>query len=389
MMIFRLRHLLWILPLFAVVLVLALVALADSWLESSSGRELLQKRMSESLGLPVRLNGDYSLKLFPRLKIAGNGLEIGQVTDRKTAVFSQNYSAVVELAPLVHRQVQIASIQVSGGYLDLSRLHDEDSAENRPAAAEMTWPQVESLEIVDFYIRIGNGEKGLHIIQLRMAGFRAGRESPVNLQAALLNGTTEAARVDLEGGLTIGNDDFAPQFVINEMTVNRGDSVIAGLDGSWEWDYPAARLSGRMHWKQARRAAEMHLEVSMRPSASGDVSVDYDDSEQAGPASLAFHFLVRPDAIAIDDLELRMADQSIGGSGCLALADTITLNLLLHAETLDLDRMLSTLDMPDGEGADMPVKLAIELRAAKAWFGGAEATNAVLNVGDQPDCQGP
>jgi len=144
-----------------------------------------------------------------------------------------------------------------------------------------------------------------------------------------------------------------------------------------------------MRWHPARGSAEMKLDMTMKPLPSGELSVDYSDSGQAGAASLALRFLVRPDVIDLKELDMNFAGQSIGGSGCLVMAETTTLNLSLTAGTLDLDRIRSALDLPEGEGGAMPMGLAIELRAEKAMMGGAEATDAVVTVGNQPVCPGP
>jgi len=347
---------------------------------------MLQNQLSQSLGLPVRLGGDYSLKIFPRLKIAGSGLEIGQTAGPEAMAFSRHYSAVVELAPFIHHEVRISSIQLSGGYLDLSRLPTDAAAENGRPGPGMTLPQVASLEIDDFSIHTGKAEKVLQIDQLLVKDFKAGRESAVSLQARLINATAEIAWLKIDGSLTVGEGAFSPRFVIHEMTVKRGGSVIVGLDGSWEWDQPGGHLTGQMRWQAVRAFAEMHLDMATKPSPSGALLVDYRDPEQPESASLSIGFLVRPDLIELNDLNLRVAGQSIVGSGCFVQADTARLNLELHAETLDLDRIQSIYEMPEGEGAEMPVELAIELRVSNARLGGAEATDAVVAVGDPPAC---
>lgn len=385
---FRRYHLVWMLPLFALTVVLLLGVAADSWLESAGGRHMLQTKLSKDLGLPVRLEGDFSLRLFPRLEIAGQELEIGQPGESDALAFSKDYSAVIELAPFLDREVKISSIRLNGGFLDLSHWPPAIETADEKAGSRMSFPQVASLEIENFYIRVQPEEKSLLIQQLRITGFRQGHESSLEMQARLMDRDTEVAQASLQGGLILAVGGLPTRLSVREMKLKLGSYLIDGLGGYWEWDQPAARLTGQMGWGQASSAADLRLTLALESEPSGSFAASYQGPQLPGDASLAFDFSVRPEVIGLERLNMQVIGQSLNGNGCLVLAEKPSLRLFLRAESLDMDKIYSIDFMQAGEGAELPLELAVELRVEKAWFAGAEAGDVVVTVGDEPVCPG-
>jgi hypothetical protein len=386
---FKRRHLVWILPLVIVAFVFLLGVLADSWLESSGGRHMLQTELAKNLGIPVRLKGDYSLRLFPRLEIAGQDLEIGQPDGLDVPAFASEYSAVIELAPFIHREVKITSVRVRGGHLDLDRLSADAGAESQPAGSQMSLPQVASLEIGDFHVRLERNQKSLLIERLQVRGFRQGDESEFELQARVMNGQSEMARVKAHGGLILALGDATSRVDISEMKLDWGDTEIGGLSGVWEWRQSTSRLAGHMLWDQDSNSAELRLDLAVVPAPSGSFHARYRNPQLSEPASVSLHFVFQPGEIEMSQLDIEITGQSISGSGCLKLADSPSLHLLLGAETLDLDRIYS-LDLPQrGDGTELPLDLAVELRIEEARFAGAKASDLVVAAGPEPACAGP
>ena len=381
------RHwLIWILPLVLAVLVLLLGVAADSWLESSGGRQLLQRELSKSLGLPVRLEGDYSLKLFPRLKIAGNGLEIGQQGSPGVLAFSKDYSAVIELAPFFRRQVRITSIGLHGGFLDVSQAPKAAEDENAPVRPEITLPEVGLLEIGDFSIRLEQAGSSLLIRQLRLSGFQPGRAALLEINAGLLQGQEEIAQASMNAGLTLAAGSLSARLSIHKLNLSWGQSALAGLSGDWEWDQPAAHLQGHMVWDQTPHTADLQLDSSLNPLPSGSLRVQYRRQGLAQPVSLEFDFSVAPDGVALKHLGMEVAGQSLSGEGCVLWSDKFSLDLSLHAEALDLDKLYSILPAQGNGSAELPFELAVRVHAVNAWFSGAEASDVNLAIGPEPDC---
>jgi len=385
---FKRRHLIWILPLLIVAFLLLLGVLADSWLESSGGRQMLQTELAKNLGMPVRLKGDYSLTLFPRLEIAGQNLEIGRSDGLGAPAFAREYSAVIELTPFIHREVKITSIRVRGGHLDLDRLSADVGPGREPAGSQMSLPQVESLEIGDFDVRLEQNQKSLFIERLHVIGFRLGNESGFELQGRLIDGHSEMARVSLHGGLTLIFREVTSRLDISDMELDWGDLEIAGLSGVWEWRQSSSRLAGHMLWDQGPNSADLRLDLAVVSAPSGSFDARYGNPQLSEPASLSLDFVFEPGEIEMNRLDIEITGQSISGSGCLRLADSPSLQLSLGAETLDLDR-IRALELPQqGDGTELPIELAVELRIDKARFAGAEASDLVVSVGPEPACPG-
>jgi hypothetical protein len=349
---------------------------------------MLQTELSKGLGLPVRLTGDFSLRLFPRLEIAGQGLEIGQPGEPDALAFSKEYSAVIELAPFLDREVKITSIRLNEGFLDLSHWPPEIATAQQKAGSPMSLPQVASLEIDNFSIRAQPQDKSLLIQQLLITGFRQGHESNLEMRARLMDRESEVTQLTLQGGLTLAAGSLPMKLSIREMKLNWGTYAVDGLGGNWEWDQPAASLTGQMLWGQASSAADLRLALTLGPEPSGSVLASYQGPQLPGPASLAFDFFVRPDAVGLEHLNIEVSGQSLEGDGCLVLAENASLRLSLQAETLDMDKIYSIDFMQAGEGSELPLELAVELRVDKAWFAGAEAGDVLVAVGREPVCPG-
>jgi uncharacterized protein involved in outer membrane biogenesis len=358
---------------------------ADSWLESSGGRQMLQRELTRSLGLPVRLEGNYQLKLFPRLKIDGSGLEINQPGNSGVLALGQEYSAVIELVPFFHREVRITSIGLHGGFVDFSRAPDEAVEAKEASTQQISLPQVAVLEISDFAVRLTK-EDSILIRQLQLRDFQPGKESIFDIDAALISGQAESARLNLHGGLTMEEGSFSTQLRILGLTLKWGESVLAGLTGEWEWDQPASRLTGHMAWQQTSQSAALRLQLAFTTPPSGFMHAQYHQQGLPEPSSFELDFSVLPDRLDLRKLGLKIAGQSIGGDGCLLLTGKTALHLSLQAGHIDLDRIYSLLPAQQGNGPEPPLLLAIQLHADKAWLAGAEASDVTVEIGSQPDC---
>jgi hypothetical protein len=382
---FPLRRLAWILPLLIFLLALAFGMVADSWLESSGGRQMLQRELTRSLGLPVRLEGGYRLKIFPRLKIAGNGLAIGQSGNSGVLALGKEYSAVIELVPFFHREVRITSIGLHGGFVDFSRAPDEVVEAKEAGTHQISLPQVAVLEISDFAVRLTK-EDSILIRQLQLRDFQPGKEAILDMDAAWISGQAESARLNLHGGLTIAEGSFSSQLRILGLTLKWGEAVLAGLTGEWQWDQPASRLTGYMAWEQTSRAAAVQLQLAFTTPPSGSLHAQYHQQGLPEPSSLEVDFSVMPDRLDLRNVGIKIAGQSIGGDGCLLLTGKTALHLSLQAGDIDLDRVYSLLPAQQGNGLEPPLVLAIRLHADKAWLAGAEASDISVEIGSQPDC---
>ena len=385
MNIFR-RRLIWMaLPLVLVIIVLLGLA-ADSWLESAGGRRMLQRELSKSLGLPVRLEGAYALKLFPRLQITGTGLVIDQPAADEMLAFGRKYSAAIELKPFIHREVRISSIGLHGGFVDYRYLSREAPAEHGERRPGLVLPEIASLEISDFSVRLAPEGRSVLIRKLQLTGFRPGQAALLEIDAGLLEGAEETARLNLHGDLQLAAENWSSKLAIRQMELNWHGRVFTGLSGVWQWDQLTSRLAGKMAWQEAPNTADLRMELTWGPSPAGSLEGDYRAKGLPEPLTLGMDFTVLPDAVVLQHLAIEIAGQSLAGGGCILMAEPAGLHLSLEAGDLDLDRIYSMMPAQQDGDAELPFELAIRLHAKTARFAGAEATGVDVGLGRAPDC---
>ena len=72
----KIRRLLLLVPLITLSVLAALYFAVDDWLESAGGRRALERTLSEQVGMPVHLNGDFNIKLLPSVGVSGTELVV-------------------------------------------------------------------------------------------------------------------------------------------------------------------------------------------------------------------------------------------------------------------------------------------------------------------------
>lgn len=106
----KLRQILW-LPLLIALLIAALYFAAIAWLESSGGREAIEKQLSVAAGMPVRLAGDFDLALLPAPGARGTELLISDPSGMVIAG-SRTFRVDLALEPLLRRQFRVDRLQL-------------------------------------------------------------------------------------------------------------------------------------------------------------------------------------------------------------------------------------------------------------------------------------
>lgn len=381
------RTLLWLpLPVLVILFLLAGVA-ADAWLETSGGRALLQSELSKSLGLPVRLEGVYHFKFIPRLKIAGTDLRVGMPHGEATLASSKNYSATVELLPFIRGEMRIASIELSGGFVDFNQPPAGSAAEAQeslPNSTLGTLPQVASLEISDFFIHIGQEGTGVLLEQLQLSGFQPGRASGLTMTAAFLQTGIKSVEMSLQGELTVNAGDLSSSMLIKDLQADWSGLSFAGLTGLWEWHKAVSQLTGDMTWKDGVHSVDMSLILDVGEPVAGKLTGHYGRSGLPEPLELGTRFSFSPDQIELTQVYLDQSGQSIRGAGCVLLAEPASVQLTLASDELDLDRLREVLPGKTGGDAGLPVDLALVLRVNTARLGGAVASDVVVEIGSTP-----
>ena len=113
------------LSLFAALILLLVAAfwLADTWLESSGGREMLEQNLSSRIGVPVHLQGEFNLALWPSIGVSGTELVIGDPGPESELIRSREYGLAVALLPLLEKELVIERVGIRGSTIYPDRLY--------------------------------------------------------------------------------------------------------------------------------------------------------------------------------------------------------------------------------------------------------------------------
>ena len=172
-----------------VLLPVAAYWLADSWLESSGGRRLLEQTLSGRIGMSVRLEGEFDLMLLPAIGVSGTELVIGGPEPESELARSHEFEISVALKPLLDRKVLVEWIRLTGGsiyperYNRTDRIDIVDPVVGADASANLVLPEIQELSIRDFEILFADEDVNrLLIKELTLTDFAENRETPFTLE---------------------------------------------------------------------------------------------------------------------------------------------------------------------------------------------------------------
>ena len=172
-----------------VLLPVAAYWLADSWLESSGGRRLLEQTLSGRIGMSVRLQGEFDLMLLPAIGVSGTELVIGGPEPESELARSHEFEISVALKPLLDRKVLVEWIRLTGGsiypdrYSRTDRIDIIDPVVGADSSAILELPEIQELTIHDFQIISSDkDETRLQIKELTLTDFAQNRNTPFTLE---------------------------------------------------------------------------------------------------------------------------------------------------------------------------------------------------------------
>lgn len=278
----KIRRLLLLVPLITLSVLAALYFAVDYWLESAGGRRALERTLSEQVGMPVHLNGDFNIKLLPSVGVSGTELVVSDPLTGEDLAVGGYFETDLALAPLFREELEVRHVLVERLKLAL------------PDGGNVFIPRV------------------------RLESFGFGRPT-----------------------------DFEVDW-----------SWLGVLSGQFTWSPNESRVLLDALW----------------------VADDRDDVSYRGTVDYG------PELVRFGSSELAVGAQTISGEGCLQLAGAPVLNLMLEAETLDLDAL--SRNIPGGEGASgsLPFELNLRLDAAEIRRDDVTAFDTRLEIGSEPAC---
>ena len=163
----------------AILIVLAPPALywaADTWLESSGGRQMLERALTKRIGMVTRVEGDFNLMLLPAIGVSGTHLVIGEQPGGEAFVRSSQFEVSVALRPLWDRKVLVEWIRMTGGQLNPAHYQpSEDSLDS----AGTPLPEIRELSLRDFEVVLSaESGGGVRVTELSVTDFAENSETP-------------------------------------------------------------------------------------------------------------------------------------------------------------------------------------------------------------------
>jgi hypothetical protein len=134
------RRRLWLVVLLLLVtLPIAAYFLLDAWLESAGGRSAIEQELAMRSGMPVSLQGDFSIGLLPAPGVSGTRFVVGDPLLGRPVLRSGAYRIVLDLSALIGkrleiRELELEDIQVApeGADFRIRRLALRGYVENQP-----------------------------------------------------------------------------------------------------------------------------------------------------------------------------------------------------------------------------------------------------------------
>jgi len=209
----------WSLSLLTVFLLLPVLLywIADAWLESSGGRQMLEQELGKRFGMSVQLTGEFDLMLLPDIGVSGTDLVIGGgVLPGALFASSSEFEVSVALWPLLSRRVVVDWIRLTGGRVHPDRYSPSGESASTPNSQ---LPEIRELTLRDFELVLDPDEisvlrlQSLRVVDFaekRQAGFALDMENLLQVQGWLIWDTARSniefgdVQFDMEGQLLRG-----------------------------------------------------------------------------------------------------------------------------------------------------------------------------------------
>jgi len=387
-----------LLPLSLVVILFLLVLLADVWLESNAGRRELESALEGTLGMPVHLQGEFSISLLPRLGVSGEGLMIGAAGTTSPFIQSSDYHVALELLPLINGKLTILSFRVGDGLLDPAAYAGVKSKPSSPGGAKIKLPEIEHFLLENFRIDLPAGADSSLLVQsLELEAFRAGEPSPLRLELSLQSNARTIASLSVQSTLLVGAGLDQISVLLEALSFESDALVLDGINGRLSWQDEQKLLEGQLSWEETGLgSADLTARMSTATDR-GTMELEYVGAGQAQALLSRLDFQQQERGVYFPEILLTLGDQKATGSGCLLTDEGTSVHLLMAAEFIDLEQWASLMPavagdgaaMATGTGTELPIDINFKLNVEELLAAGAIVKSAEISSGQATDCSLP
>ena len=372
-------------------LLFLLVLFADFWLESRAGRVELEAALARSLGMPVRLQGEFNITLLPSLGVSGTDLRIGESDLARPFVSSSSYHASMALLPLVNGKLKVLSFSAANGVLDPASYRSVETKGLSDTKAKFNLPEVERLLLENFRIVLpDDSDSSVLVHSLELEEFRVGRGSLLMLEVSLQSAQTTIASVKARSMLLVGAEPGQISLDFEEISFHTDQLALDGIDGRLSWQVDQEMLHSQLSWQRADvGSASFSAQLSTATSA-GMVELMYVPTGLDEAVEAVLEFQLGEMGVNFPQLLVSFDQQKAAGNGCLMTGEKPSLHLVMASDFIDADRLASLMPGDSGPGSgtgtSFPVDLNVRLAVQEVHTAGAVAEKAEISIGQQPDC---
>jgi hypothetical protein len=388
------------LPVLLFALLALIIAAADAWLESASGRRAVETALTRSVGMPVRLAGNFSLDVIPPVGVSGTDLLIGETGGSALFASSREFRLVLEALPLLSRELIITSLHLAQGVVDPR--HYREKAGDGSDTGRVNVPSIGSLVLEEFRILTASGSgSAIEIHSLRLDEFGGNGPAAFALDASFDAEGESVAQMNATGNLNLtGAERLSLDF--ETLTVGADPLFLTGDGGTIHWRTGERLIEARIKWREeslgeleTQAIARLADQESGEPAGavSGTITARLIRPQVSGGLDLDVEFSHNRENWVFPSLDLTLDSYRVSGRGCLLAAPAHSLQLQLRSESMDLDRLAeffpSTGQGGDGATPDFGFLGGVELYISEARIGGAVAHGVRISTGQAPDCGWP
>ena len=388
----RFKKLLLFLPLGLALVLFLLVLFADAWLESSAGRKKLESALERSLGMPVDLQGDFSITLLPSPGVSGSGLSVGAEGSGSAFIQSRDYHLAIELLPLINGELKVLSVSAIDGLLDVALYRKPEASAAGDGKSRVRLPEIERLELENIRLVLpGSDDNSLLIRNLELEAFREDEPSSLVLELSLQSSDAVIAVLSAQSKLLVSSGLGQISVDLGSLELNSENLKLSGIHGQMTWQGEQEWLNGQLAWEDPAMGSG-HLKFDWYPATSGGtVEFGFTPAAQGQDLNARLNFESKQQGIFLDEILLSFGDQEVTGMGCLLTDESRALHLSLNSEFIDIEALNSLL--PDGSGIgsdkqdDLPVDLNVELTIGEMHVAGAIVHDAEISLGQVAQCE--
>ena len=359
----------------AVVLLLIAVRL---FVDPNDYKDRIARTVMQSTGRELALPGTIKMSVFPWIALELGPASLGNPPGFGTEPFAAVQRAVlrVRLLPLLHKELEIGRVEISGldlrlrknaagkGNWDLGGEHPAATPQTSDAASMTALRNLAGIVITDS--RLSYQDLVAEHVNLRVGRVAGGMEVPVQLKLTLtpsagarpievggqLNVTLEPAdsryrlaQVNLGGnwGSAAGATRVAWKFSAPQAELDLGAQTLGVARVSAQ--FGAARLNGTLKGSRIVDAPDLAGSFRLEPlpprelmSQLGIAPPKTRDAKALGSLAASGEFAYADKRIALSKLEVRLDESRLRGSAAITNLDTKAMQFDLSLDRIDIDR---------------------------------------------------